>query len=212
MCFSSRLVKTSAWSFLSKIIGNVGRGCEKRYRIDGEPLRNLKLLYTSRSESPVVLEGIPGQRDYNGAIHMLPFMDLIAESPVKSEEEVAHLLKREFFRGIFNLASATRTFLAGEMGREEELAFRRSCPYGVGRRMFELDEDEILEQRHDLAEYAEESQFKSYDELKKKYEQVIGEASSGSSSGGKKKKRVIEEDVEEEDDVVDDYIDEDIGD
>lgn len=70
------------------------------------------------------------------------------------------------------------------------------------------DVDKILEARHDLAGFSDESEFKSYEELESKYKKVIGEASE--SAG--RKRRPVDEDVEEDEEIVEDELDEDIGD
>jgi len=72
------------------------------------------------------------------------------------------------------------------------------------------DEADILELRHDLAGYSDPAEFKSYEELKEKYSQVIGESDAG--SGSKRKRKPIEDDIEEESDVVEDDVDDNIGD
>jgi len=80
------------------------------------------------------------------------------------------------------------------------------------------DEDKILESRYDLGGFISESEFKSYDEIKKLYEQKIKESvSTGSSANSSKKRKPKVEDVEDEiieedldDDLIDDEIDDDM--
>lgn len=75
------------------------------------------------------------------------------------------------------------------------------------------DEDEILGKRHELACFSDPSEYKSYDELKKKYLKAIGESDDSASTSGKKRTRKpVEEDVEEEEYVEDTDTVEDIGD
>jgi hypothetical protein len=76
-------------------------------------------------------------------------------------------------------------------------------------------EKEILDARHKLAEFSAESSFKSYDELKKKYEKVIGESSDSKPAKSRKpapKRGADEDDDIEDEDIVEDDISDDIGD
>lgn len=70
------------------------------------------------------------------------------------------------------------------------------------------DEEEILGQRHTLADFSDEKNFKSYEDLKEKYEKVTG----ASGAFGGRKRKPIEEDVEEDEEILEDDLDEDIGD
>jgi len=74
------------------------------------------------------------------------------------------------------------------------------------------DPEKILALRHDLGGFVDESEFKSYDDLKVKYEKVIGESTS-SETKPKRSRKIQEDDVEHEEVVDDDDdISTDIGD
>jgi len=75
-------------------------------------------------------------------------------------------------------------------------------------------EKEILDARHKLADFTASPSFKSYDDLKAKYEKVIGSTGESSPSKSRKpaSKRADEDDDVEDEDIVDDDISDDIGD
>ena len=74
------------------------------------------------------------------------------------------------------------------------------------------DVDKILDLRHDLAGFVDESEFKSFDELKTKYDKVVGETTGGETSKPKRSRKIQEDDIEDEEIVDDDDTDTDIGD
>lgn len=69
---------------------------------------------------------------------------------------------------------------------------------------------EILELRHDLGTFTEASEYKSAEELKKKYLKVIGEDSDTPSKP--KRTRKVQGDEVEDEEILDDDVDGDIGD
>ena len=71
------------------------------------------------------------------------------------------------------------------------------------------DETKILADRHNLTTFHAEGEYNSYEVLKKKYLEVVGEASSGSKP--QRTRTSTADEVEEEEIVDDDNID-DIGD
>lgn len=75
------------------------------------------------------------------------------------------------------------------------------------------DPDEILAKLHELKGFVDPNEFKSYDELKERYEKVIGETTSESSKKSKRSRK-IQDDVVEEEDIIEDEddMDDDIGD
>lgn len=76
------------------------------------------------------------------------------------------------------------------------------------------DEKEILAQRHSIAGFTAESEFKSYDELKKKYLKAIGESSEDSAPRASRTRKTNTDDDVEEEEIIDDIdaINDDIGD
>jgi len=71
--------------------------------------------------------------------------------------------------------------------------------------------DAILDLRHDLAGFTDPSEYKSEEELKKKYFKVIGEDADATSKPKRTRKVQDDDDVEEEE-IVDDVDDADVGD
>ena len=62
------------------------------------------------------------------------------------------------------------------------------------------DEDEILAMRHDLSEFEDEDSFKDYDELKKRYLDVIGEGSDDDDEPKSRRTRTVVEDNDTDND------------
>ena len=73
-------------------------------------------------------------------------------------------------------------------------------------------EKEILAKRHNLGELIAESAIKSFEELKKKYEKVLGGAGSESTKSSRTKKSVSDDSDDEDEGVVLDDADDNIGD
>jgi len=71
---------------------------------------------------------------------------------------------------------------------------------------------EILAKRHNLGELIAESAIKSFEELKKKYEKVLGGAGSESTKSSRTKKSVSDDSDDEDEGVVLDDADDNIGD
>jgi len=71
------------------------------------------------------------------------------------------------------------------------------------------DPKEILEMRHELAKFSAASEYKSAEELKKKYFKVIGENEDAAPKP--KRTRTVQGDEVEDEEVVDDNVDEDEG-